>query len=66
MAVTFVIGSTNQLISLVGLRAASSINSALANEFTAEASRGASVADLPGPRAVLHHLRELLSLSKVL
>ena len=58
MAVTFVIGNFNQLDSLSLFQAANSITSALANEF-AEAGAGSAsgVADLPGPGAVLHHLR---------
>ncbi len=58
MAVTFVIGNMNQLNSLSLFEAANSITSALANEF-AEADEGlhSGLADLPGPGAVLHHLR---------
>ena len=58
MAVTFVIGNMNQLDSVSLFQAANSITSALANEFCRSRRRAApGVADLPGPRAVLHHLR---------
>ena len=58
MAVTFVIGNFNQLDSLSLFQPANSITSALANEFAEAGQRPApGGADLPGPRAVLHHLR---------
>lgn len=66
MAVTFVIGNTNQLNSLSVFEAANSISSALANEF-AEAAQGLHQASLIYLGLVLFFITFIvLSLSKVL
>ena len=66
MAVTFVIGNTNQLNSLSLFEAANSISSALANEF-AEAAQGLHQASLIYLGLVLFFITfVVLSLSKVL
>jgi phosphate transport system permease protein len=66
MAVTFVIGNTNQLTSLSMFEAANSIASALANEF-AEAAPGLHQASLIYLGLVLFFITFLvLSMSKVL
>ncbi len=66
MAVTFVIGNTNQLNSLSVFEAANSISSALANEF-AEAAQGLHQASLIYLGLVLFFITfVVLSLSKVL
>ena len=66
MAVTFVIGNTNQLNSLSMFEAANSISSALANEF-AEAGQGLHQASLIYLGLVLFFITfVVLSLSKVL
>jgi len=66
MAVTFVIGNTNQLNSLSLFEAANSIASALANEF-AEAAQGLHQASLIYLGLVLFFITfVVLSLSKVL
>ena len=66
MAVTFVIGNTNQLNSLSVFEPANSISSALANEF-AEAAQGLHQASLIYLGLVLFFITfVVLSLSKVL
>ncbi|MES2101778.1 MAG: phosphate ABC transporter permease PstC [Pseudomonadota bacterium] len=66
MAVTFVIGNTNQLNSLSVFEAANSISSALANEF-AEAAQGLHQASLIYLGLVLFFITfVVLSMSKVL
>jgi phosphate transport system permease protein len=66
MAVTFVIGNTNQLNSLSLFEAANSISSAIANEF-AEAAQGLHQASLIYLGLVLFFITfVVLSLSKVL
>ena len=66
MAVTFVIGNTNQLNSLSLFEAANSITSVLANEF-AEAAEGLHQASLMYLGLVLFFITfVVLSLSKVL
>ena len=66
MAVTFVIGNSNQLKSLSMFEAANSISSVLANEF-AEASQGLHQASLIYLGLVLFFITfVVLSLSKIL
>jgi len=66
MAVTFVIGNTNQLNSLSLFEAANSISSALANEF-AEAAQGLHQASLIYLGLVLFFITfVVLALSKLL
>jgi phosphate transport system permease protein len=66
MAVTFVIGNTNQLNSLSLFEAANSISSALANEF-AEAAQGLHQASLIYLGLVLFFITfVVLSMSKIL